>query len=393
MTAAGHTGQAPVSPLRHREFRLSLLFALLAFSGYGLLLPVVPLWAVHEGAGTFAAGASTGVFMATTVLTQLGTAPFVRAYGYRTALVAGALLLAVPVPVLLAGGGAPAILAVSAVRGIGFGLVTVCGSALIAELLPARFVARGSGLYGLAVGLPQLAGLPLGAWLAEHWGFAPVFVCATALPLAALVPLVALPRLDAAPSPGGGNGGRGGTGVRALVGATWRPWLPMLAASTGFGALATFLPIVVDSPASAVALFAVPAASMVSRWVAGHVGDRLGRPGRMLPAALAVSGLGLLGFACCAGDPVLTVVTVVVFGLGCGVVQNDSLVLMFERTAASPASVVWNIAFDAGQGLGAVAVGALVSGTGFGVAFGVLAAWALALLPVAWLAGRRATVG
>ncbi|PXY21369.1 MFS transporter [Prauserella muralis] len=375
-------GPAPASPLGYRDFRLSLLASTLAFTGYGLLLPVVPLWAVHQGAGPVTAGAATGVFMASTVLTQLAVPALIRARGYRLALVWGALLLAVPAPLLIVSTEAAPILAVSFVRGAGFGLLTVCGSALIAELLPGGHVARGSGLYGLAVGLPQLLGLPAGAWLAEHWGFEPVFVVATVLPLAALVPMLLLPALPPRHAP------EGGRGLRGLITATWRPWLPMLAVSTGFGAVATFAPIVVSSPASAIALFVAPGAAMLSRWVAGQVGDRMASPGRMLPGGLAVGGLGLLGFALLASNPVAAVLSAAVFGAGFGVVQNDSLVAMFARSAAGPASVAWNVAFDAGQGLGAVAVGAIVAGSSFGVAFGLLAGAALALLPVAWLARR-----
>ncbi|MFF5988586.1 MFS transporter [Prauserella flavalba] len=372
-----------MSPLRHRNFRLTLLASTAAFSGYALLLPVVPLWAVRQEAGTFAAGASTGVFMASTVLTQFATSAFVRRHGYRAAMLLGALFLGAPTPLLIASAGAWEILGISLLRGIGFGLLTVCGSALIAELLPTGSLARGSGLYGLAAGVPQLAGLPVGTWVAEHWGFPHVFVLATALPLCALVPILLLPRLLPRHEPGTGSG------PRALVRATWKPWLPMLAVSTGFGALATFLPIVVSSPASAVALFVTPAVAMLSRWAAGHLGHRLAGPGRMLPGGLAVSAAGLAGFALLADHPVPAVVAVAVFGLGFGVVQNDALVAMFARARAGSASVAWNVAFDAGQGLGAVAVGAIVSWTSFGSAFGLLAAAAAALLPVALLARRN----
>ncbi|MGH3431496.1 MAG: MFS transporter, partial [Thermocrispum sp.] len=58
------------------------------------------------------------------------------------------------------------------------------------------------------------------------------------------------------------------------------------------------------------------------------------------------------------------------------------LVSMFARTTAARASVAWNVAYDAGQGLGAVAVGALVAVSGYPVAFGCLGVLALALLPV-----------
>ncbi|MBK1786109.1 MFS transporter [Prauserella cavernicola] len=372
----------PESPLRHRNFRLVLLASAAAFSGYSLLLPVVPLWAVRQGAGAFTAGAATGVFMASTVLAQFATSALVRRHGYRAVMVWGALFLGVPTPLLIPSVEGWEILGISLLRGIGFGLLTVCGSALIAELLPSRSVAKGSGLYGLAAGVPQLAGLPIGTAVAEQWGFAPVFVLATVLPLCALGPLLLLPTLPPRHEPGAG------AGLGALVGATWKPWLPMLAVSTGFGALATFLPIVVTSPASAVALFVAPCVAMLSRWAAGHVGHRVAGPGRMLPAGLAVATVGLAGFALLADHGVLAIISVGVFGLGFGVVQNDALVAMFARARAGAASVAWNVAFDAGQGLGAVAVGAVVSLTSFGAAFGLLALAAAALLPVAVLARR-----
>lgn len=374
----------PASPLRHRPFVLMLSAAVGAFAGFALLLPVVPLWTVRQGAGSVIAGASTGVFMASTVLAQFAVPAFVRAFGYRAGLVLGALLIGVPTPLLAVFPSAGAILATSFVRGLGFGLLTVCASALIAELLPSESVARGSGLYGLAVGVPQLVGLPAGTAIAENWGFVPVFVLATVLPLVAILPIAGLPRSRPRDTARGGL--RGAVDVAA---ATWRPWLPMLAVSTGYGALATFLPIVLSPSVAAAALLVVPGAAMFTRWLAGHYGDRVAAPGRMLLPALAVGGAGLLGFALVSEtDGLAAVVAVALFGVGFGVVQNDALVAMFARAPAAQASVAWNVAFDAGQGLGAVALGALISGTTVATGFTLLAVAALAVLPVAWQAGR-----
>lgn len=357
-----------------------LLVGLMAtFFGYTLLLPVVPLWAIKQGGSEFVAGAVTGVFMASTVLTQLTVPKLVRHRGYRPVIVTGAILIGAPSPVLLLATSWQGILAVSLVRGVGFGLVTVCGSALIAELLPRGSLARGSALYGIAVGTPQLVGLAAGTLLAGSWGFGPVFSLAAALPLAGIVALASLPKTH----PHHQERVR----LARTAESNWKPCLVMLSGSVGFGSLVTFLPIVLaDSPfAASAALFAATGAGLLSRWVSGSLGDRSVAPGRMLPVALLTCMVGLAGFsaATAAHTALLAVLVVAVFGLGFGVVQNDSLVAMFANSPAGPASVAWNVAFDAGTGLGATVVGAVVAGTSYPVAFALLAGFALVLLPVA----------
>ncbi len=377
-----------ISPLRHRPFVLMLLASAGTFSGFSLLLPVVPMWAVEQEAGAVVAGAATGTFMASTVLVQFVVPAFVRSFGYRSGLILGAVLIGLPASLLAAFPSAAGILGLSFVRGLGFGFITVCGSALIAELLPQGSLARGSGLYGLAVGMPQLVGLPFGSAVAENWGFAPVFALATALPLLASGPLLGLPRSRPKED-------TGSTGVRAvadLVMATWRPWLPMFAMSAGYGALASFLPIVLTPSVATIALLVIPGTAMLTRWLAGHFGDRIAAPGRLLLPALAVGAVGLLLFALVSESEswlVAAVVAVAVFGVGFGVVQNDALVTMFDRAPAAQASVSWNVAYDAGQGIGAVAVGAVISATTVWAGFGLLGVAALVMLPAAWKAGKK----
>ncbi|SNR46488.1 Predicted arabinose efflux permease, MFS family [Haloechinothrix alba] len=378
------------SPLRSRPFVLLLLAAGGMFFGFALLVSVVPLWVVEHGSGEFSAGAVTAVFMTSTVLAQLMMSTLVRRFGYRAMAITGAALLGAPASLLMLFTDWQPVLAVSFVRGVGFGIVTVCGSALIAELLPRGMLAKGSGVFGLAVGLPLLVGLPAGAWLAQNAGFAVVFLTGAALPMLGIVPLALLPRTTAQPE----EDGRGT--VRAAR-AVWRPWLVMLSGSVAFGALVTFLPLVfVESPlAGSLALLLMSATALVGRWLAGIWGDSARPTGKLLVAGLAATSTGLLGLAVGAGVSgtaalVLGVSCVAVYGAGFGVIQNDALVVMFARVSAARASVAWNIAFDAGQGAGAAVVGAVVTLSGFPVAFAMLAALAIVLVPVAWPRARYA---
>jgi predicted MFS family arabinose efflux permease len=86
-------------------------------------------------------------------------------------------------------------------------------------------------------------------------------------------------------------------------------------------------------------------------------------------------------------DPVATVVGAAVFGIGFGVAQNVTLALMLERVPTAEfgrTSALWNLAYDAGMGIGAVGFGLLVAPVGYPASFAVTAAvLALALAP-AW---------
>jgi predicted MFS family arabinose efflux permease len=79
----------------------------------------------------------------------------------------------------------------------------------------------------------------------------------------------------------------------------------------------------------------------------------------------------------------------VLFGAGFGVAQNASLTLMYSRVAEpgySMVSAVWNLAYDAGMGLGAAGFGLLAASTGYPAAF---VATAVLFPAVLLVAGQR----
>lgn len=405
--------------MRTAAFRLMLLVTVLGFGGHALLLPVLPLWVSRGGAGEFGAGATTGVFMLTTVLTQLTVPWLIRALGYRAVFGGGLVLLAAPTPVLLLTSDLAPVLALNAVRGIGFGLITVAGSALVAELVAPAEHGRASSRYGYAIGIPGLALLPLGVATVDAVGFAGVFWAATLSPLLAafLVPVLHTTAREsrapdarvepdpasrdlatresgahapASPAPGLGEAR---TDRRAFVLAGLGPMAAMLAGSVAQGGLTTFLPLVAPGASVAVpaALFAVALGGVVGRGVAGPLVDRRG-PGRLLLPGGLLSAVGMAVEVVAVGlNPWLLVPGALAVGLGFGLVQNDSLVALFA--AAGPprygaASAAWNIGFDAGTGAGASGLGAIAQPFGFRVAFGVAA---LLLLATAPLTRGRAT--
>ncbi|UFU03197.1 MFS transporter [Ruania suaedae] len=379
---------ASADRLLHRDMVLLLVATVGGLANYALMLPVAPLWAAEGGASEALVGTITGAMMAATVLTQLAMGRIFAVVTLRQMIVAGSLLLAMATPFYLASAAVVPLVAISAVRGVGFALVVVAGAAMAAELAPAGKLATATGVYGVAAGLPNVVALPAGVWLAQTWGFAPMFLTASVLALLA-VPLAF------AISGGRTRPERGSTGHLPM-----RTWAKFLAPTAVFAATAvalggatTFVPIAVPDPGTATAaLFALSALMVLGRVTAGRIGDRVSA-GRLLLPAAGLSALGMLGVALTTGTEAgaLTVLAAAVFGLGFGAVQNDSLVTVMTRAGRNglgTASTVWNIAYDGGVGIGAVVLGVVVAGAGYPWGFVVLALAIAALAPVAYRLGR-----
>ncbi|PJE95449.1 MFS transporter [Streptomyces carminius] len=392
---SGRTGppSAPTRGIGGRDFLLLLAATLGTFSNYAPLLSVVPAWSAQGDTALGGVGAATGVTMATTVGVQLFMAGLLRRFGLRALLAGGAALLGLPTFAYVLSSGLEWVLAVSAVRGVGFGMVAVAGSVLVAELVPAEQRGRAVGRYGIAVGLPQVLCLPLGVWSAAHVGYPPVFIATGLLSLLA-VPLAlalrvppATPRPSSAAAPAGH---RAAGRLRRLA----APWAMLIASACALGAVTSFLPLTASGAAVAsTALFVLSATVIAGRWAAGVWSDRFGT-GRLLLPSLLACVLGVAGFALSPGTSgyaaALTVAAAAVYGTGFGALQNDTLVVMFRRAGPrgnGMAGTAWNMAYDAGTGAGAVALGLLIRPLGVGGGYLACAALIALTLPLA----RRTT--
>ena len=326
-----------------------------AFLSWALLLPVVPLDVLTSGGSDALAGSTTAIFMGCSVLTQWNTPRALRRFGYTPVMVFAAIMLGVPALGHIMLDDAPFVLALSAFRGIGFGALTVAESALVAELVPKRFLGRASGLLGLAIGLAQLVGLPLGVWLATEYSFTSVYVLGAVVGLLAAGACFFIPWIVA-------EGGGGGDSIpwRAVV----VPCVGITTVAMGFGAVSSFLPAASSSGMVAGLILAVVGgAQMIARYLAGVIADRVGGPGLLLIPSLAwgVAGLVIVSLALLLGWPAwVLLVGALVFGSGFGAIQNETLLLLFgslPRTRLSDGSAIWNMAFDGGTGVGSLILG------------------------------------
>ena len=369
------------SVLRAPGMPLLLAMTVLGFSGYASLLPVAPLWAVHGGADPTGAGLVNGVLMLFTVLTQLVVPASLRRFGWAPVLAAGMLLLGLPSAFLVLSDGLVPILALSALRGLGFGVLTVTGSALVAELVEPARRGQAIGVYGLAIAGPQVLFVSAGPWIVEQLGYGLIFAVGT-LPVFGVVPAIMLGRRaervpeSQEPPPY----------LRLL-----RPMALLLAVTLAGGALITFMAQMSHSAAlSTFALLCMTVAAALARWRAGALSDTLGPRVFIWPLVL-VTTVGMAVLAWAVRDPDATgVVTLLLgatlVGVSYGGLQNLTLVVSFQavsRPHYGSASAIWNIGFDAGTGLGAVMIGMIAAGTSFTTALIVGGAISLLTLPLA----------
>jgi MFS transporter len=358
----------------------------LGFVSYCLTLASLPAYAVAGGAAVPAAGVVTTVFLLVTIAVQMAVPPLTARFGLGPVLAAGLLALGAPSPLYAVDDGLGWLAGISAVRGAGFAVLTVLGSMLAALAAPAARRGEAFGVYGLAIAVPNLLAVPAGAALVLD-GHAAVVAWLAAAPVLAL-PLV--PRLVRAVPTGVAR--RSGGSPRAGIRAALLPAGVLFVVTLAGGGVVTFLPIErPDGVLATVALLVLGITTAGSRWRAGLLADRLGNR-LLLPLSVLVTtgGLAVLAVGLTLGAAAV-VVGAALFGVGFGAAQNLTLLAAFGRAGdagATTASAFWNAGFDAGTGVGAVALGPLTAAAGLPWTFGLVAAVLALLLPLARAAAR-----
>jgi len=227
-----------------------LVLTAAGFAGFAALFPVVPMWAVSGGANEAGAGLVNGLLLAVTVMAQPFVPRMLNRLGTGRVLAAGLIFLGVPPLLFLVSDQLGWILLLSAFRGIGFGILTVAGSTVVANLVPRAQHGAAIGAYGAAIAVPQVILIPAGPWLVDSVGFWVVFALGS-LPILGISSAPRLARIlreqaaaravqpstDAIPLAVGKGSLR-----RVLFGSLLRPMILLSGVTLAGGALITFAP-------------------------------------------------------------------------------------------------------------------------------------------------------
>ncbi len=375
-------GGAPRPPILTRALLLVFAASFGAMTGFYLLLSVVPLYAGSVGAGGVGAGLVTGTLMAATVAGELAVPRLLARFGYRVMLAAGLVLLGAPALALPASSTMAAILRSPSSGGWASRSVWWSAGRWWPRWCRPSAAGRGWGCSGSWSGCPGWRRCRSGSgW----WGGRAIRRCSSP------------GRWRRWPGwpwsvgcPGGSAASEAPVGV--LTGlrtpALVRPAVTFSVTAMAAGVVVTFLPLAVTGGPrnlAAVGLFVQAVASTTSRWWAGRFGDRHGPAVLLVPGVVATAA-GMLALVLI-DRPAAVVAGMALFGSGFGVTQNASMTLMLNRVAPSgygTVSAIWNLAFDAGIGVGAFGFGVVAAQTGYPAAFAATAALVLAaLVPLA----------
>ena len=360
----------------------------IAFSvavGFGIVTPVIALYAREFGVGEVAAGAVVSVFAGMRLASALLGGRLVDRFDERSVLAAG---LAIVAASSLAAGTAQSygqLLLMRGAGGIGSAMFTVSAFALMYRVVPADHRGRAAGMIQGGFLLGGITGPAIGGLLAEISLRAPFFVYAGTLAVATGIAWLALaPASQARRARDGTEFPRPPvTSLRAALRS--RAYQAALVANLGtgwalFGIRSSLVPLYV---ADALGLgtswvgvgFVVSAAVQALLLLpAGRFTDTVGRkPAMVAGGALAAASLGLLAlWPSLAGF----LVAMAAYGVGAALLGTAPAAVVGDvvGTRGGRVVAVSQMASDAGAIVGPLVAGLLVQTGSYGLAFGVTAA-------------------
>ena len=364
-----------------------------ALLSFYLPLAVVPASVVARGGDPAAAGWVMTVLMLFAVAAELLTPRLLSRLTPTVAAAVGLVLMAGPSAGIAAIGAVPVVIALSAARGFGFGLLVVVVAAEIGALLPAERRGEGFGWAGVVAGVPAVVGLPAGLWLAARSGPSTASLAAAAVATIGLIAVVLSGRWSTQ-RPSTARAGTREPGLQ-IVAASRRPALRgpaavFLLVVASVGILVAFLPTMTQLRPGTVTLGLLlhSVAATAGRLLAGRHGDAHGHRGWLLFGLVATAA----GFVplLTGLHPALILSALALAGTAFGAAQSASLALMMRdaRTTDLPAvSGLWNAAYDLGLGLGPLVFGVALAHTSQPAAVMLL----LAMLASGLLPLRRLT--
>jgi predicted MFS family arabinose efflux permease len=382
VTSGSPTGHERVVTL---QFGLLWIGSFALFLSFFLLMPTLPRYARALGIPESHIGLLSGAFPLAAMLVRPLAGWAADRHGRKPLMLLGALVFAVSGVLYAMSHTLAALVAVRALHGTGMGLYPTAGTAMAADMAPAARRGYALGLIGIAASLALAIGPLAGLWLADARGYGWLFG------VSALLALIAL---------GLSVGQRESLRAPVRVRLAWNtafsrpvlyPCAIVLCLMATYGVQVTYLPLRVAGGRGAGVFFTAMAVIVIlSRWAAGGLSDRVGRP--PVAAAGALCSAAALGVIVPASDAVSLALAGGLYGLGFGLTQPSLIawcVDLVSPTERGRAMGTFYTALELGIATGAIGAGWVLAHTGYEAVFLMSAGIALAATVLALARATR----
>ena len=361
-----------------REIRAVVVATFVVMLGFGILSPVLPLYAKSFGVGYDSVGLLVSAFAFARLLFDLVSGPLVNRFGQRAVVVVGAVIVGIS---SAAAAMAPNFTLLVAFRAAGGAGSSIFFAGLMSYLLltaPRDLMGRVMSVFYGAFNVGIILGNPIGGVVAGWFGLAsPLWFYAGACFVAALMyaRTVRDPEraVDEGPRPG----------LRQL---RWsRSFVAVLVANATYfwfvaGVISTLLALFAQDELGysslqiGLALAILSVAEFAVLFPAGTLTDRLGRKAVLLPSMIAIAAtVALTGFA---STTVTFIIALAMLGVvsGFGGVPQSVMLADVVPPRLQPAAIgVYRFVGDLGFVIGPLLAGWMASQFGFTAAFAVSA--------------------
>lgn len=171
---------------------LMALTIFIDFTGFGLVIPLLPFWAEHLGASPV----GVGLILTTYALAQFVFTPMLGAlsdrYGRKRIILISLCIEMLSFALTALAGSLPVLLIARVVGGIGASNIG-SAQAVVSDVTPPEKRAAGMGVIGAAIGMGFVVGPALGGIFSSHGGTLPFWIALGMALLNALLVLFLLP--------------------------------------------------------------------------------------------------------------------------------------------------------------------------------------------------------
>ncbi|HWH99006.1 MAG TPA: MFS transporter [Propionibacteriaceae bacterium] len=384
------TRLAPSWLRRSRSARMPrqvIVLGVIAFCvavGFGVLIPVLPVFARSFGVDNFAVGAVVSVF----ALMRLVTAPFcgrmINRAGERVILAIGIFIVAISSGLAGISQSYLQLLVLRGVGGFGSAMFTVSATTLLLTSVEAGLRGRASGVFQAGFLIGGMTGPAIGGLLSAISLTAPFFFYAATLAVAGTVGLLMLGR-----SGTGSSARAAGEAVPLRQVVRDRSYQAACVANlaqgwTSFGVRMSFVPVLVvevlDRPTSwtGVAFACASVVQTLAVAPAGKFVDTVGRrPAMIIGGALGGVSIFAVPFA---PNIWLLIVALCLYGVASAFLGTAPAATVGDVAGprGGTAVAIFSMCSDVGAILGPLVAGLLADNVSYGVAFGVGAGLLLA---------------